>query len=328
MNIKMIYKPFLVLSLILFFGIFSCAYGQNVTHVPDIYEVPEVSEVPYVSKEAILSGKTLFNTHCSPCHGIHREKLGPMLAGITMKKSEQWLFAFIRNSQQVILSGDDYAGFLFWQYNQVVMPSFEKLSEREIRNILLYIEEESENPTEEAIRYPDEEIIYRYPQLMNGKRLFDTQCSSCHFIGKEGYGPPLGSLSKRLPRSWLIRFIQNSQEVIQEGDFYAVHLFYRYDQKVMPPFEYLSPEDITSILEYIDFVSSSPPYVAGVNGRKIITPPASEVYVGTGPVTEDEKGEKDETPLIIAFVIISVLGAIVHGYLVLKLFRYLLKDTR
>jgi mono/diheme cytochrome c family protein len=211
--------------------------------------------------------KKQFNTYCLPCHGVHQEKLGPMLASITKKRSEDWLIAFIRNSQEVILSGDVYADFLFEQYNYTVMPSFKQLSERKIKDILLYSEKESVSPSEEVIPSLEANLPYSNQHIMKGKALFDEQCFSCHFIGKEGEGPSLGSITKRRP--WLIAFIKNSQNVIQEGDAYAVHLFNGYNQKIMPPFDFLTQEDIGVILDYINFASAAPPSVAGVNGRKV-----------------------------------------------------------
>ncbi len=303
MKVKMAYKVLLSLSLILYCGSLYNAYGQA------------------EPQEIFRAGKASFTTYCSPCHSVHQEKMGPMLASITRKRSEEWLLAFIRNSQQVILSGDEYANFLFQQYNQAVMPSFKKLPEKEIQRILFYIGAESENPKEEIVNYSTQKLNYSEDNIPKGRFLFINQCSSCHAIGKDGIGPSLGSVTNRRSLEWLMQFIQNSQTLIKAADPYAVHLFNSYDHQVMPPFKFLAEEEIISILDYIEYTSASPPYVAGVNGKKITMPPASLVYHESSTEINKETGIILKT----AFIIISVLGAIVHVYLVVKLFRYLLK---
>jgi mono/diheme cytochrome c family protein len=278
------------------------------------------------STEIFESGKAVFNTYCLPCHGVHQEKLGPMLASITKKRSDEWLIAFIRNSQEVILSGDAYAHFLFEQYNQVVMPSFRQLPERKIKDVLLYIEKESVSPSEEVTPRLEVNQAYSNQHILRGKVLFDEQCATCHFIGKEGEGPSLGSVTKRRPPAWLIPFIKNSQRVIQEGDAYAVHLFNSYEQKIMPPFDFLAQDDIGAILDYINFISASPPHIAGVNGRKAqewTSRPASPVSAES--IAEEQ--EKGSSFLKILFMVLSAIGALVHIYIVAKLYRYLTKGS-
>lgn len=296
-------------SLLLFLLLFSGCF-------PDVY-----AQKP--PKAVFQSGNTLFRNNCAPCHGVHQEIIGPMLASVTKKRSEEWLTLFIRNSQEVILSGDAYANFLFFQYNQVVMPSFEQLSDTEIKEILFYIEQESEHPTEEWISFPETGLNYSEEHIPNGRYLFDRQCGSCHFIGKEGIGPSLGSVTGRRPVPWLFAFIKNSQQLIEEGDPYSVYLFNRYDRQVMPSFEFLDQEEISSILDYIEFASASPPFAAGANGKKIQMPLPSLVYNGDSTEMNKEAG----TILKTVFIIISVIGAIIHGYLIFKLFSYLLKKT-
>lgn len=282
------------------------------------------------SSPSFESGKALFNTYCLSCHGVHQERMGPMLASVTQKRSEEWLKSFIRNSQGVILSGDPYANFLFEQYNQSVMPSFQHLSERQIQQILLYIKEESATPSEETISLTEENLTYPSPNVVKGKELFGQQCATCHFIDQEGYGPSLGSVTNRRPRPWLINFIKNSQQVIKQGDHYAQYLFNSYEQKVMPPFEFLDQEDIIAILDFIAFASAAPSTVAGVNGRKSpqeisarVLPTLSAVSPTTSKVEEKDVGERT---IKIGWIVFSLMGGLVHGAIILKLYFYLSKD--
>ncbi|MCB0669777.1 MAG: cytochrome c, partial [Saprospiraceae bacterium] len=65
----------------------------------------------------------LFTQKCGICHTIGRGRLvGPDLAGVHDRHSEEWLVEFIRSSQSMIKKGDPQALALFEDYNQVVMP--------------------------------------------------------------------------------------------------------------------------------------------------------------------------------------------------------------
>jgi mono/diheme cytochrome c family protein len=270
-------------------------------------------------------GRSLFHTNCSQCHSVHREIIGPMLASIPKKKSEAWLQKFIKNSQQVIVSGDPYAIFLYEQYNQQVMPSF-RLSNEEINNILYYIEKESSFPSEAFYNDDDDVRQQSNETVIKGKQLFNQQCYPCHALQKEtDYGPALGSITKRHPRSWLIPFIKNSQQVIQSRDVYAVHLFNSFSQRVMVSMEFLEEEDIDAILDYIEFASESHHAEAGVNGRS--TEENNQRLIAFAHQAAPA-GPKEGTPILkILVIIFGLAGVSVHTYLIIKLLKFLQKET-
>jgi mono/diheme cytochrome c family protein len=268
------------------------------------------------SLRSVEEGRSLFQTNCGSCHSVHKEMTGPMLASVTKKRSSEWLHAFIKNSQKVIVSGDAYALHLFLSYNQQVMPSFREMPDTLIAEILNYIEKESINPTEQI---PDERVNQvASTNILRGKELFSYQCANCHSISKEDYGPALGSVTKRLPMRWLIPFIRNSQKVIQEGDAYARYVFNAYDNKIMVPMEFLKEDEISSILDYIDFTSASSHPVAGVNGRTVQAGSSPAV---TGLPADHE--EDEESSFKIIFIVMALLAAGIHGFLIVKLFGYL-----
>lgn len=90
-----------------------------------------------------------------------------------------------------------------------------------------------------------------YGQAPDAAKLYQV-CSACHQIGKGRLvGPDLKGVTERRDREWLIRFIRNSQEVIQSGDAYAVKLFEEYNKIPMPP-NNLTDEEINAILDYIE----------------------------------------------------------------------------
>lgn len=87
--------------------------------------------------------------------------------------------------------------------------------------------------------------------LTKGKNLFSTQCRSCHGLSEEGIGPRLGGVTTILSKQHLLNFILNPAAIIASGDVRAISLQKRYNQ-VMPSFNFLNDDDVTSILAYID----------------------------------------------------------------------------
>ena len=86
----------------------------------------------------------------------------------------------------------------------------------------------------------------------NGESLFQANCSSCHKIGAKLIGPNLVGAEERWEdRATLIKFIQNSQEVIKGGNEYAVQLYEEYNKVIMPPMA-LNESEVEDILAYID----------------------------------------------------------------------------
>lgn len=284
---------------------------------------PLAAAPAYDSVAQIRLGKHLFETNCSPCHGVHQEIVGPMLASITQKRSRDWLTRFIRDSQAVIVSGDAYAVHLFASYNRQVMPAFPMLPDSAIHAILQYIAAESfthvdETPVYTALNETSNESI------LHGHTLFRDQCASCHYIHYESrYAPALGSVSRRHPRPWLRAFIHDSQQVIRGGDVYGSDLFRTYHNRVMVPMEFLTQKDIDDILAYITFSSASPPAIAGVNGQKTnaLRPglPARQDWV--------QPYEPVDKPFFkVLFIILGGIVALLYALLLVKFFRYLWKS--
>ena len=88
-------------------------------------------------------GKALFKQYCAQCHNKNmKDKLtGPALGGVEERWEgrEELLYAWIRNSQEVIASGDPYSVALYNEYNKSVMNPFTFLEDDQIESILLYV---------------------------------------------------------------------------------------------------------------------------------------------------------------------------------------------
>lgn len=83
----------------------------------------------------------LFSSKCGMCHGINEDKIGPALSGALQRwdNDPKRLKAFIKNSNEVIQSGDPYAQSLYQKWNRSAMPSFPNLSEDELNQLIEYI---------------------------------------------------------------------------------------------------------------------------------------------------------------------------------------------
>ncbi|MEZ4774858.1 MAG: PQQ-dependent sugar dehydrogenase [Bacteroidia bacterium] len=86
--------------------------------------------------------------------------------------------------------------------------------------------------------------------LAQGEQLFSLNCSSCHALESEGFGPPLGGVTELFSEKSLIQFIKNPSKAIESGEERATKLHERYKQ-IMPPFERLADAEIRNILSYI-----------------------------------------------------------------------------
>lgn len=108
-------------------------------------------------------------------------------------------------------------------------------------------------------------------------------CKACHTIGGgKLVGPDLQGVNERHDEEWLIKFIQNSQELINSGDPAAVKIFEEYNRIPMPP-NNLTPDQIRDILLYIE------------NGGKVA---ASEVGETEQEVAEEIVEEDADAELL------------------------------
>ena len=86
-------------------------------------------------------GKELFNTNCAACHKLDAKSTGPALRGVEAKYDKEWLYKWVKNSGDLIKSGDAQAVKVFEENNKVPMTAFPQLSNEDIDNILAYTSE-------------------------------------------------------------------------------------------------------------------------------------------------------------------------------------------
>ncbi|GEM54886.1 cytochrome C [Flavobacterium branchiophilum] len=129
----------LILSLALLLNISLTSFAQNAA--PAAAPATEAAAPAAAGTGDAAKGKELFNTNCAACHKLDKDMTGPALRGISSKVSTDWLYKWIRNSSQMIKSGDAEAVRVSKAYNGAVMTAFPQLSDADIDNIIAYTNE-------------------------------------------------------------------------------------------------------------------------------------------------------------------------------------------
>jgi cytochrome c2 len=85
-------------------------------------------------------GKTLFKRNCAACHNASKVRsTGPGLQDVLSRiPSREWAYRFVKNSDEVIKSGDAYANKIYEEYNKMQQTRFPFLTNQEINAILDY----------------------------------------------------------------------------------------------------------------------------------------------------------------------------------------------
>ena len=140
-------------------------------------------------------GEQIFQTTCFACHTIGGGRLvGPDLAGVHDRRSQEWLERFVASSQSMIKDGDAEAAALFEEFNRVPMPdSF--ISEEQIRQVLNYIKSHSSSQTADVAPSEGEQVPATAPasekDILIGQDLFQGSirfvnngpaCNACHEV--------------------------------------------------------------------------------------------------------------------------------------------------
>ena len=116
-------------------------------------------------------GKMIFSSRCASCHNINKVVVGPALAGVTDRHTEDWIIHFVHSSQTVIKGGDQTAIALYEKFNKVPMPDHPDLSAEIIKGILAYIKSETKTTTAGPTFRPDR-IHPKYTPILSTNYLF------------------------------------------------------------------------------------------------------------------------------------------------------------
>jgi mono/diheme cytochrome c family protein len=101
------------------------------------------SSVSAQDQAAVDAGKELFRVNCAACHNkdMKSKMTGPALGGVeALWDSKENLYKWIRNSQAMIAEGHPRAVQIWNEYKPVIMNPFPNLTDKNIDDILLYID--------------------------------------------------------------------------------------------------------------------------------------------------------------------------------------------
>ena len=84
------------------------------------------------------NGRKLFKSNCGACHKLDKKVVGPALAGVTEKRTSEWLLAWIKDNAALRATGDADAIAIYDEYGGAAMNAFTFLSDQDINDILQY----------------------------------------------------------------------------------------------------------------------------------------------------------------------------------------------
>jgi mono/diheme cytochrome c family protein len=118
--------------------------AQNAT--PAAAPVVDAAVAAPASGADPVKGKELFNSNCAACHKLDAKMTGPALRGVAQKYDMAWIYKWVRNSSDMIKSGDAAAVKISAEYNGSVMTPFPQLTDADIDNIIAYTSEPKAEP--------------------------------------------------------------------------------------------------------------------------------------------------------------------------------------
>ena len=110
-----------------------------------------ISFVPTRTLAQDIDSKVLFEQHCTTCHSLKQDGIGPNLQGLGAEVSNEYIRSMIKNAEELIQSGNERANNLYEKYG-VPMPSFQHLEEKEIDALVQFLLEQNPIPAPKNIQ--------------------------------------------------------------------------------------------------------------------------------------------------------------------------------
>jgi len=114
------------------------AFAQDGTEGEDLPKgIGPITEVELgeLDPDLAAAGETLFETYCAACHKFGERYVGPDMAGVTERRSPEWIMNLILNTDEMIFN-DDIAYELLAEY-MTPMPNL-ITDEAQARSLLEY----------------------------------------------------------------------------------------------------------------------------------------------------------------------------------------------
>ena len=210
------------------------------------------------------AGEKLFKKTCVACHTINKGRLvGPDLAGVHEKRPIEWLLKYVKSSQTMIKSGDEYANSIYNEYNQILMPD-QPFSDQEIKEIIAYIGSESAEEVVAEVVSPKPaakvEVVESEGEpvevdRVRGQNLFaglntlknkGPSCISCHNVNNDALISG-GMLAKDLTKAYTRLTASGVKAILSNPPFPKMASAYNY--KKLTDSEVA---DIAAFLQYTD----------------------------------------------------------------------------
>ncbi len=87
-------------------------------------------------------GKTLFTRKCKGCHRLtDGVKVGPGLAGVTSRRTEQWIHKWLQNPRKMIEDGDKTAVMLKKKYKKTMRTIKLMKDEQNRKDIIAFLKQ-------------------------------------------------------------------------------------------------------------------------------------------------------------------------------------------
>lgn len=193
-----------------------------------IGKTAKVIAVGYKNDHLFL-GEMTYNTNDNPSFTIQ-------LARSSKNKLERWL-----SERQVDFSSTNQI-YTDLEYSRSLQQEVQRQRELwEQQMILLELA---------AMAYPG----CNEPDLLAAAANFRKFCTNCHdsTLKNDLTGPALAGVTKRHQKVWFIRWVNNSQRLIAEGDPAARAIWKEWGPTVMIPFaEVLSTKEISDIYDFL-----------------------------------------------------------------------------
>lgn len=150
-------------------------------------------------------------------------------------------------------------------------------------------------------------VVMYSQEFEKGKEIFTTNCAGCHNMEKRVVGPALENVIELQGRDWASKWISNNAELIKTGDAHANEVFNEYNQMAMPAFDYLKPEELNAILDYMEGFKKDK------EAKVAVAAPASSADGGEAAPTES----KNSIPVYLWILIIITLVLLVVSALII-----------